>query len=63
MKEIPGIAVFMIWIEGDINPKRISMGLNPINEEEARKCYDILIAFNEHFTLQGEIERLQNKRK
>ena len=36
---------FMRYIEDQVNPARISAGLEPIREHEGRECYRILYDF------------------
>ena len=40
---------YMKWIHDDTNPKRVQNGLEPINDEDAKKCYEIMEDFLEEW--------------
>ena len=40
---------FLFWINTDINPKRINSGLKEISQDEALKCFVILLEFDKSF--------------
>lgn len=41
---------FLKWIRTDTNPKRVQNGLEPISDEEAKKCYEIMQNFLQNWS-------------
>lgn len=41
---------YMKWIRDEINPRRIQNNFDPVSDEEAKKCYELIKDFLEGWT-------------